>query len=125
VCEPGSSVSIVSSYRLDDRGSIPGRGERIFPVASVFRPALGPTQPCTVGTGGPLPGNKGRPRCDAGHSPNLVPRSRMSRSCTPLPTSTFMSCSGTALAHIMCVSLFMHRPVDCVWCTSIELLTQS
>jgi hypothetical protein len=25
--------------------SIPSRGERIFPVASVFRPALGPTQP--------------------------------------------------------------------------------
>jgi hypothetical protein len=28
-----------------DRGSIPGRGERIFPLASVSRPALGPTQP--------------------------------------------------------------------------------
>jgi hypothetical protein len=28
-----------------NRGSIPGRGERIFPVASVSRPAQGPTQP--------------------------------------------------------------------------------
>jgi hypothetical protein len=28
-----------------DRGSIPGRGERIFPLASVSRPALGQTQP--------------------------------------------------------------------------------
>jgi hypothetical protein len=27
------------------RGSIPGRGERIFPLASVPRPARGPTQP--------------------------------------------------------------------------------
>jgi hypothetical protein len=26
------------------RGSIPGRGERIFPLACVSRPALGPTQ---------------------------------------------------------------------------------
>jgi hypothetical protein len=31
--------------RPGDRGSIPGRGERIFPLASVSRPAQGPTQP--------------------------------------------------------------------------------
>jgi hypothetical protein len=31
--------------RPSDRGLIPGRGERIFPVASVSRSALGPTQP--------------------------------------------------------------------------------
>jgi hypothetical protein len=30
--------------RPGDRGSIPGRGEMIFPLASVSRPALGPTQ---------------------------------------------------------------------------------
>jgi hypothetical protein len=41
----GRSVSVVSGYGLDDRGSIPGRGERIFLLASVSRPALGPTQP--------------------------------------------------------------------------------
>jgi hypothetical protein len=41
----GSSVSIVSGYGLGDRGSIPGRGKRIFPLTSVSRPALGPTQP--------------------------------------------------------------------------------
>jgi hypothetical protein len=46
--QPGSSVSIVSDYVLDDRairGSITGRGESIFPLASVSRPALRPTQP--------------------------------------------------------------------------------
>jgi hypothetical protein len=37
-------VSIVSGYGLDDR-AIPGRGKRIFPLASVSRPALGSTQP--------------------------------------------------------------------------------
>jgi len=31
--------------RPGDRGSIPGRGERAFPAASVSIPALGPTQP--------------------------------------------------------------------------------
>jgi hypothetical protein len=31
--------------RPGDRGSIPGRGERIFPLTSVSRPALKPTQP--------------------------------------------------------------------------------
>jgi hypothetical protein len=40
-----SSVGIVSVYTLDDRGSIPGRGERIIPLASVSRPALELTQP--------------------------------------------------------------------------------
>jgi hypothetical protein len=46
------SVSRVAHYRVwlwagrpGDRGSIPDRGERIFPLASVSRPALGPTQP--------------------------------------------------------------------------------
>jgi hypothetical protein len=31
--------------RPGDRGSISGTGERIFPLASVSRPALRPTQP--------------------------------------------------------------------------------
>jgi hypothetical protein len=31
--------------RPGDRGSILGRGERIFLLASVSRPALGPTKP--------------------------------------------------------------------------------
>jgi hypothetical protein len=30
--------------RPDNRGSIPGRGERIFSLTSASRPALGPTQ---------------------------------------------------------------------------------
>jgi hypothetical protein len=33
------------SGRSGDRGSTPNRGERIFPLTSVSRPALGPTQP--------------------------------------------------------------------------------
>jgi hypothetical protein len=41
-----SSGSIVSDYGLNDRaiGVRSRRGKRIFPLASVSRPALGPTQ---------------------------------------------------------------------------------
>jgi hypothetical protein len=38
------NISIVSDYRWDDRGSIPGCGKGYFPLASVSRPALRPIQ---------------------------------------------------------------------------------
>jgi hypothetical protein len=50
----GSSVSIVSDYVLDDRGSI-SNWQRIFPLAFVSRPALGPTQPPVQGYWGSFP----------------------------------------------------------------------
>jgi hypothetical protein len=55
--------------RPGDLCSIPGRGERIFPVASVSRPALGPTQPPVQGAPGSFPGAKTRRGRDADHSP--------------------------------------------------------
>jgi hypothetical protein len=42
---------------------------------------------CPKGTGGPFPGGKARLGRDADHSPHLVPRSRMSRSYTPLSSA--------------------------------------
>jgi hypothetical protein len=41
----GSSVSIVSDYGLDDRAIDPRQGQRFFPLTSVSRQGLGPTQP--------------------------------------------------------------------------------
>jgi hypothetical protein len=46
--EPGSSVSIVSAYGLDDRAievRSPAEKKGFLPLASVSRPALGPIQP--------------------------------------------------------------------------------
>jgi hypothetical protein len=67
--EPGSSVSIVSG-RPGDRGSIPGRGERTFPVSSCV-PTSYEANPasCLMGTGDPFPGAKARPGCVPDHSP--------------------------------------------------------
>jgi hypothetical protein len=45
--EPGSSVSIVPAYGLDYRAievRSPAEEKTFFPLASVSRPALGPTQ---------------------------------------------------------------------------------
>jgi hypothetical protein len=39
-----------------------------------------------MGTGGPSTGGKAWPGRDADHSPHLLPRSRMSRSCIPSPS---------------------------------------
>jgi hypothetical protein len=41
----GSLVSILRTGRPGDRGSIPDRGKRIFPLISVSRPAQGSIQP--------------------------------------------------------------------------------
>jgi hypothetical protein len=60
----------VSDFRLDRRVSIPGRGKRISPLASVSKAALRLTQPpmqcMQVGS---FPEGKARPERDADHSP--------------------------------------------------------
>jgi hypothetical protein len=56
--------------RPGDRDLIPGRGERIFPSILCVQTGSG-VHPAssTMGTGGPFPGTKARPRRDADHSP--------------------------------------------------------
>jgi hypothetical protein len=62
----------VSDYGLDDQaiGVRSPEGQRIFPLTSVSRPALGPTQPPVQWVPRLLsPGVKARPGRDADHSP--------------------------------------------------------
>jgi hypothetical protein len=63
----------------------------------VSGPDLGPTQPPAQWIPGSFPEGKSRPRRDADRSLHLVPRSRMSRSYTPLPPSACVACCGTTL----------------------------
>jgi hypothetical protein len=51
-------------------GFDPRYGQRIFPLVSASRPAVGPTQPPVQSVPGVLsPGGKARPEPDADHSP--------------------------------------------------------
>jgi hypothetical protein len=79
----GSSVSTVSDHGLDGRGFDPRQRQRIFPLTSATRPAVGPTQPPVQWVPGALaPGVKrGRGVMLTTH-PLLVPRLRNSRSYT-------------------------------------------
>jgi hypothetical protein len=66
--ELGSSVSIVTGYRLGDRGSIPDWGRGFF-LASVSRPAVGPNQsPVQWIPGGFFPWGRVWLGCAADHS---------------------------------------------------------
>jgi hypothetical protein len=86
--EPGSSVSIMSGYGLEDRaiGVRSPAGAKIFSLTSMSRPALGPTQSPVQWVPGVLsPGVKrGRGVTLTTHH-HLVPRSEMSRSYTSTP----------------------------------------
>jgi hypothetical protein len=70
--EPGSSVSIVSDYGLDDRaigvrspaGANDFSSNLCVQTGSEAHPAS-----CTMGTGGPFLGGKARPGLNADHSP--------------------------------------------------------
>jgi hypothetical protein len=75
----GSSVGIVSDYRLDDRGSIPVQAKGFSSSPCVQTSFEAHPASCPMGTGGHFPGYR-RPGHDADHTTHLVQRSRMSRS---------------------------------------------
>jgi hypothetical protein len=84
-----NSGSIVSDYGLDDRAigfRSPAEAKDFFPLASVSRPALGPTQPPVQWVPGVLSPEvkRGRGVTLTTH-PHLVPRSWISRSYISSP----------------------------------------
>jgi hypothetical protein len=102
--EPGSSVSIVSGYGLDDWAigvRSPAEAKDFSSNLCVQSGSGAHPASCATGTGGPFPGGKTRPGRDADHSPHLVPSSIMSRSYTSSSPRTSMACSGTALALVI------------------------
>jgi hypothetical protein len=81
--EPGSSVSIVSDYGLNDRAigvRSPTEADDFSSNVCVKTSSGAHPASCPMGTGGPFSGGKERPGRDADYSSHLVPRSRMSRS---------------------------------------------
>jgi hypothetical protein len=95
-CEPGISVSIMSGYGLNDRSikvRPPAEAKGFFSVASVSRPALGPT-PVQWVPGVLSSGLKHGQGVTLTTHPYLVSRSRMSRSCTSSPPSAFVAING-------------------------------
>jgi hypothetical protein len=97
---PDSSVSVVSGYGLNDRViQVQSTAETKFPVTSVTRPDLWPTQSPVQWVPGVLsPGLKRCRGINLTTHPPLVPTSRMSRAIPPLFSNACMTCSGTALA---------------------------
>jgi hypothetical protein len=63
------SVSTVSDYRLDDRGSIPGRGKVFFLSLCVQTKSEDHPVSYPMGTGSPFPGDTARTGRNADHSP--------------------------------------------------------
>jgi hypothetical protein len=72
--EPGSSLvqCLGTAGRPGDGGSMPDRGERIFPLACVQTGSEAHRASSTMDTGGPFPGAKARPGSDADYSPPSI-----------------------------------------------------
>jgi hypothetical protein len=62
---------LTTGWTTGRSGFDPRQGQRIFPLSSVSRPALGPTQPPVQWVPGVLsPGIRARPGREADHSPS-------------------------------------------------------
>jgi hypothetical protein len=115
LCSRRSSVSIAYDYRLDDKGSIPGRGKGLPSSLCVRTSSEVHLASYPMDTGGLFPGvNPGRSVTLTTH-PHLVPRKRISTIYIlyPLAPAWF---SGTALLftfyRLSSVPAFVSRWTD-------------
>jgi hypothetical protein len=96
--EPGSSVSMVSGYGIDDRAievRSPAEDKGFFSNLCVQTGSGAHPASCTMGTGGPFPGAKARPRRDADHSPPSSADVKNEYELYLLSPCASMTCSGT------------------------------
>jgi hypothetical protein len=103
-------ASIVPDCKLDEHQSEfdPRHRQMIFPVSSVYRPAVRTIQPPIQWIQGSFPGGKARTRRDADHSSQLVPWSRMSRICISSPPFRLHCGSGQLYFYITIT--IVHEP---------------
>jgi hypothetical protein len=80
-----------SDYRLEDRGSIPGRSKVFFLWLLCPGQLWGTPSLLSNGYRGSFPRGKARLRRDTDHSPHVVSRSRMSTSYSILPLGACMA----------------------------------
>jgi hypothetical protein len=106
-----SSQDLCSSW-LEDRGSIVGRDNGFFPSLCVQTSSGAHPASCPMGTRGPFPGAKHSRGVTLTTHPNLLPRSRMSRSYTPHPLIACMEVTGHLYFTFNVVSI--SRKVRCI-----------
>jgi hypothetical protein len=109
----GSSDSIVSDYKPSDRGSIPATDKRIFPLASVYRPALGPPSLVSNVYRVSFPGGKARQGRDADHSPNSSAKVKKELELEILSPTQPAWCSGKVFFFTskILMDLTLDRPI--------------
>jgi hypothetical protein len=105
----GSSVSIVSDYRVDDPVFNPRQRQRISSSLCVQTSSEAHPASCTMGTGDPFPGVKCRRGVMLTTLPHPVPRSRINRSYTSSPPWRLPGGGGTAFALYEAHSSPLHR----------------
>jgi hypothetical protein len=65
----GAGVALTKDWKTERSGLDSRQGKRIFPLPSVSRLALGPTQPTVQWVPGSFPQGKVQPGRDADHAP--------------------------------------------------------
>jgi hypothetical protein len=112
VIHKDSSLSIVSDYRLEDKGSIPGRGKGFFSSLCIQDNSEAHSASYLLGTGGHFPRGKAWPGRGADHSPLSSADVKNKLELYSSPLNACMVSSGSALLYFifllsLCWSFFI------------------